>query len=267
MSDRVTGSFTGETDAALRGHRTLLLTLLISFATVGAQWSSTLLLPVTAGAITAPGGVTSGLSLWIDASEPSTLDGTPQIRFWVDKAGHGHHLSAVTPSSAPYATVVSGKSQAIFEDSVLALSSSIPLEPMTAFFVIRNGLDLGYLPLLGRIDRGSGFIIDARRARMMNNGASTLSGIFGSVLSSGIVMLRTNSGSSDAISLNGGTELTFSWSSTDSATYVGAIWSATGTRYLRASLSEVAIWDRALTSAERTAVLRALGSKWGITVP
>jgi len=267
MSERATATFTNEANATLRGRRALCLLLLIGFSTVGAQWSSALALPLAAGAITAPGGVTSGLSLWIDASEPATLDGTPRIRFWVDKAGRGHSLSAVTPSSAPYATVVSAKSQAVFEDSVLALSSSIPLEPMTAFFVIRNGLDLGYLPLLGRIDRGSGFIIDARRARMMNNGASTLSGIFGSVLSSGIVLLRTNVGTSDAISLNGGTELTFSWSSTDAATHVGAVWSATATRYLRASLSEVAIWDRALTAAERTAVLRALGSKWGITVP
>ena len=38
-------------------------------------------------------------------------------------------------------------------------------------------------------------------------------------------------------------------------------------RYLRASLSEVAIWDRALTATERTSVIRALGTKWGITVP
>ena len=267
MSERFTPRFMKEANAALRGRCALLLLLLISLSTIGAQWSSTLALPISAGTIAAPGGVTSGLSFWIDAAETATLDGTPRVRFWVDKAGRGHALSAVTPSSAPYATVVSAKSQAIFEDSVLALNSPISLEPITAFFVIRNGLDTGYLPLLGRIDRGSGFIVDARRARMMNNGASTLSGIFGSVLSSGIVLLRTNVGASDAISLNGGTELTFSWTSTEAATHVGAVWSATGTRYLRASLSEVAIWDRALTAAERTAVLRALGSKWGITVP
>jgi hypothetical protein len=33
------------------------------------------------------------------------------------------------------------------------------------------------------------------------------------------------------------------------------------------TFSEVLIWDLALTAAERTSVLRALGAKWGITVP
>jgi hypothetical protein len=80
-------------------------------------------------------------------------------------------------------------------------------------------------------------------------------------------MIRMNSVGTDFASINGGTEFSFSYSSSDSATHVGMIYSSTGLRYLRASLSEVAIWDRALTASERTSVIRALGTKWGITVP
>jgi hypothetical protein len=80
-------------------------------------------------------------------------------------------------------------------------------------------------------------------------------------------MIRMNSTGTDSASINGGTEFSFSYSSSDSATHVGVIYSSTGLRYLRASLSEVAIWDRALTASERTSVIRALATKWGITVP
>ena len=260
---------TGGAQRALerRSVQALLLSLLICYSSLAAQWSATLLLPISAADILAPGGISSGLALWIDASESTTVSSAPRIRFWVDKAGQGRSLLATSSGSAPYATMISFKRQAIFEDSVLALSAPIQLEPMTAFFVIRNGSDTGYLPLLGRTDRGSGVVIDAKRVRMMSGGASTLSGVFGSVLLSGILLVRTSAGAADYVSLNGGTELSLNWTSSELATHVGAVWSSTGTRYLRASLSEVVVWDRALTAAERTTVLRALGSKWGISVP
>jgi hypothetical protein len=89
----------------------------------------------------------------------------------------------------------------------------------------------------------------------------------GSINTNAILMVRMNSTGTDSASINGGTEYSFSYSSSDSTTHVGVIYSSTGLRYLRASLSEVAIWDRALTTAERTSVIRALGTKWGITVP
>jgi len=155
----------------------------------------------------------------------------------------------------------------VFEGGAMAIGKPIPLNEMTAFFVIRGGLDSGYHPLLGRIDRATGLIVDTRRLRAMNGGGSVISGIFGSINSVGIVMIRMKVGATDYVSLNGGTEYSFSYSSSESATHVGAVYSSTGTRLLRASISEVLIWDRALTSTERTSVLRALGAKWGVTVP
>jgi hypothetical protein len=245
----------------------LLLALLIVFSSLAAQWSGALLLPVVAGDLFAPGGVISGLALWIDAGESATQSWTPRIRFWVDKAGHGHHLTATPSVLAPYPTVVSLKKQAVFEDGALVLALPISLEPISAAIVLRNGSDTGYLPLLGRIDRETGIVVDAKKIRLVSSGVSATSGTIGSVLSSAIIFIRTNVGGADYVSLNGGTESALSWASSETATHVGAIWSPTGIRYLRASILEIAIWDRALTVAEKTSAIRALGGKWGISVP
>ena len=244
------------------------LALLILVTSVAAQWSAALSLSVGAGTIPTLGNVSSsGLRLWVDSSETATLGLAPRVRFWFDRSGEARHLTALASGVAPYATAVSGRAQLIFEDNGLALAQPIPLNSATAFFVLRGGSDTGYHPLLGRTDRASGLVVDAKRLRSLNGGASVLSGIMGSINTNAILMVRMNSTGTDSASINGGTEYSFSYSSSDSATHVGAIYSSTGLRYLRASLSEVAFWDRALTAAERTSVIRALGAKWGITVP
>ena len=244
------------------------LAVLVIVTSVAAQWSAALNLPVSAGAYTAPGGVSStGLRLWVDSAETAALRQRPRVQFWFDKSGESRHLTSVPFGVVPYATAVSSRSQVVFEDGAMAIGKSIPLNGMTAFFVIRGGLDTGYHPLLGRIDRATGLIVDAKRLRAMSGGGSILSAVFGSISSSGILMIRLNLAATDYVSLNGGTEYSFSYSSSESVTHVGAIYYSTGTRLLRASISEVLIWDRALTATERTSVLRALGAKWGVTVP
>lgn len=244
------------------------LALLILMTSVAAQWSAALSLSLSAGTISTLGNVSSsGLRLWADSSETATLGLAPRVRFWFDKSGEARHLTALASGVAPHATAVSGRTQLIFEDTGLALAQPIPLNQMTAFFVVRGGSDTGYHPLLGRTDRASGLVVDAKRIRSLNGGASILSGIIGSINTNAILMIRMNSAGTDYASINGGTEYSFSYSSSDSATHVGVIYSSAAARYLRASLSEVAIWDRALTAAERTSVIRALGTKWGITVP
>ncbi len=248
--------------------RHVVLSLLILVTSVAAQWSSSLILSVNAGLIPTLGNVSSsGLRLWTDSSETATLGLTPRVRIWFDKSGEARHLGAIASGVAPYATTVSSRAQLIFEDNGLALAQPLPLNSMTAFFVLRGGSDAGYHPLLGRTDRATGLIIDAKRLRAINGGASVLSGIIGSINTNAIVMIRMNSAGTDYASINGGTESTFSFSSSESATHLGVVYSSAAMRYLRASVSEVAIWDRALGTAERTSVIRALGTKWGITVP
>jgi len=248
--------------------RHIALSLLVLVTSVAAQWSAVLSLSVSAGTIQTLGNVSSsGLRLWVDSSETATLGLTPRVRFWFDKSGEARSLAALASGVAPYATVVSGRAQLIFEDNGLALTQPIALNAMTAYFVIRGASDTGYHPLLGKIDRATGLVIDSKRVRAVSNGGSALSGVIGSIASDSILMLRMISGGADYASINGGTEYSFNFSSSESATHVGVIFSSTSMRYLRASISEVVLWDRAMTVAERTSVLRALGTKWGITVP
>ena len=248
--------------------RHIVLALLILMTNVAAQWSAALSLSVSAGTAPTLGSVSSsGLRLWVDSSETATLSLTPRVRLWFDKSGEARHLMALASGVAPYATVVSGRAQLIFEDNGLALAQPIPLNSMTAFFVMRGGSDTGYHPLLGKTDRASGLVVDLKRLRAINGGVSVFTGIIGSINTNSILMIRMNSAGTDYVSINGGTEYSFSYSSSDSATHLGVIYSSTAMRYLRASLSEVAIWDRPLTTTERTSIIRALGTKWGITVP
>ena len=248
--------------------RHIALSLLISMTSVAAQWSAALSLSVSAGTIPTLGSVSSsGLRLWADSSETATLGLTPRVRFWFDKSGGARHLTALASGVAPYQTAVSGRAQLIFEDSGLALAQPIVLNAMTAFFVIRGASDTGYHPLLGKTDLATGLVFDAKRVRAVSNGGSALTGVIGSINSDAILMLRMNSGGADYASLNGGIESSFNFSSSESATHVGVLYSSTAMRYLRASISEVVLWDRAMTVAERTSILRALGTKWGITVP
>lgn len=142
---------------------------LVIVTSVAAQWSAALNLPISAGAYTAPGGVSSsGLRFWVDSAETAALRQNPRVQFWFDKSGEARHLSSVPFGVVPYATAVSSRSQVVFEDGAMAIGKSISLNGMTAFFVIRGGLDTGYHPLLGRIDRATGLIVDAKRLRSMN---------------------------------------------------------------------------------------------------
>ena len=253
--------------AGVKRSRTLLV-LAVLLSSVAAQWSSALSLPVSAGSFTAPGAVSSsGLRLWVDSSESASLGLNPRVRFWFDKSGESRHLASVPFGVVPYATAVSLRKQVIFEDGALAIGQPIALNSLTAFYVIRGGSDTGYHPLLGKLDRATGLVVDAKRLRAINGGGSVISAVFGSISGSALLMIRINSSATDYVSVNGGTEYSFSYSSSESATHIGAIYASTGTRLLRASISEVLLWDRALTAAERTSVLRALGAKWGITVP
>lgn len=244
------------------------LALFVVVTSVAAQWSADMNLSIGAGVFAPPGAVSSvGLRLWVDSAESATVRSSPRVQLWFDKSGDARHLTAVPFGVAPYATAVATRPQVVFEDGALAIGKPLPLNGITGFFVIRGGLDTGFHPLLGRIDRVSGLVVDTKRLRSLSSGASVLSGIFGSIYSTAIVMIRMNVSATDYVSVNGGTEYGFSYNTTESATHVGAISTSTGTRLLRASISEALVWDRALTSAERTSVLRALGSKWGVSVP
>jgi hypothetical protein len=55
--------------------------------------------------------------------------------------------------------------------------------------------------------------------------------------------------------------------SSDLLDTIGGVLLAGTLRTFTGGISELAVWNRTLSATERTAVTRALGAKWGITVP
>lgn len=129
-----------------RLNRARVLLLLGALLTgVAGQWSSAVALSVGAGSFTTPGAVSSsGLRLWVDSSEQGSLGLNPRVRFWFDKSGESRHLSNVPFGVVPHATAVALRQQVVFEDGALAIGQPIPLNSLTAFYVIRGGSDTGY---------------------------------------------------------------------------------------------------------------------------
>jgi hypothetical protein len=82
-----------------------------------------------------------------------------------------------------------------------------------------------------------------------------------------IVLVRTTAGGTDYASINGGTDLSVSVTSSDLLDTIGGVLLAGTLRTFTGGISELAVWNRTLSATERTAVTRALGTKWGITVP
>ena len=82
-----------------------------------------------------------------------------------------------------------------------------------------------------------------------------------------IVLVRTTAGGTDYASINGGPDLNLSVTSSDLLDTIGGVLIGETLRTLTGGISELAVWTRTLSAVERTAVVRALGAKWGITVP
>ena len=242
----------------------LLLTLPIIS---GAGWSSSASVAVSAGSWQAPGGVASGLQLWIDASESSTLYTAARTRWWFDKSPVGRDGREEAVFNAPLLGSSAGFAEATFSAGGLSISPGIPFEPLTLAIVFRVSSSLGTYPILGMRSRGTGILLSTSKVRFYVNDAYTATATVTPATGRLIVLVRTTAGGTDYASINGGTDLSVSVTSSDLLDTIGGVLLAGTLRTFTGGISELAVWNRTLSATERTAVTRALGAKWGITVP
>jgi len=247
--------------------RALVLILIIAVVTAGASWSTGLNLAIQSGSWSGPGGVSSNLLLWYDANEPATLSLVPHLRYWFDKSGTERDARASGPFPSAYATLVSAKPQVYFPNTPLHIPSPINYAPLTIIAVLRSPSASATLPLIGSSSSTNGIMIDASRVRIYGNNSSLLSTTFGSVVGDCLVTVRMATSGSNYVSLNGGTELAFTGLPTGTADLVGGILAFGVMRAMSGGILEFVVWGRALTTTERQAAQRALGTKWGISVP
>ena len=77
----------------------------------------------------------------------------------------------------------------------------------------------------------------------------------------------TAAGAADGFQYNGGAETSFNITTTESMNWIGGMFVAGTAKYFVGTIMEVVIWGRSLSPSELQAAHRALGAKWGISVP
>ena len=250
-----------------RWLRLALPLALIALATSGAAWSPRLDLPLTTGAWSAPGGVSSGLLLWYDTAETGTMSLAPKLRYWFDKSGQAQHAQVSSGQFQPYPTLASGVAGLQFSGAAVQLPTSIPLEPMTLMLVFRQANDGLSHPLVGSSTRFSGISMEFGRLRVYSSGQSVGASTARAATGLTITTVRTATGAADGFQYNGGAETPFSITTTESMNWIGGMFVAGTAKYFVGTIMEVAIWGRSLSASELQAAHRALGAKWGISVP
>jgi len=239
----------------------------IALATAGAAWSPRLDLPLASGAWSAPGGVSSGLLLWYDTAETGTMLLAPKLRYWFDKSGQAQHAQVSVGQYQPYPTLASGVAGLQFTGAAVQLPMSIPLEPMTLMLVFRQANDGLNHPLVGSSSRFSGVALEVGRLRIYSNGQSAGASTARTSTGLTITTVRTAAGATDGFQYNGGPETSFSITTSESMNWIGGMFVAGTPRYFVGTIMEVLIWGRSLSPSELQAAHRALGAKWGISVP
>lgn len=247
--------------------RSGILAALIALTTAGAAWSPRLDLPLTSGAWSGPGGVSSGLLLWYDSAESATMGLAPKLRYWFDKSGSSRHALVSPNAFQPYPTLASGAPGLQFSGAALHLPVRISLEPVTIMLVFRQASEALSHPLLGSSTRFSGISLEAGRLRVYSSGnfagattARTATGLT-------ITTVRMAAGAADSIQYNGGAEIPFTLTTSESIDWIGGMFTPGGPKFFVGTIMEVVIWGRSLSAGERVAAHRALGAKWGISVP
>lgn len=234
----------------------------------------------------------SGLQLWLDASDAGsvTLNGST-VSQWSDKSGGGKNASQGTANNQPtYASSSLNSRATLTLDGTsddISGSLSYTLTSQTVVVVARltaatgagssysrlytQGLsafttpgsqdyDLSghYIPLLRNIS-GSGF------------GSYADGGIRAAVAvtqNQWFVACSRHTGSEIQNSVNNGTAQTYTHTLNRALERyrIGNDLSQFQTAWWPGGVAEVVVYNRSITDTERTTLLRALGTKWGITV-
>jgi hypothetical protein len=191
----------------------------------------------------------------------------PKLRYWFDKSGQAQHAQVSSGQFQPYSTLSSGVAGLQFSGAAVQLPTSIPLEPMTLMLVSRQVNDGLSHPLVGSSTRFSGISMEFGRLRVYSNGQSAGASTARTATGLTITTVRTATGATDGFQYNGGAETPFSITTTESMNWIGGMFVAGTPKYFVGTIMEVVIWGRSLSASELQVAHRALGAKWGISVP
>jgi hypothetical protein len=228
----------------------------------------------------------SGLLMWLDASDASTLyDATSGgslvsanggIARWEDKSGNARHALQSSSSQRPLrkSGIIGGKDVVRFDGSndILNLNNAVRWWPTGTLIVVAgNGITgawwyaanatTDYNPEIRLYTRTGSGVIYWNNAYVFNNGTGPL---FGSGSVSTIVLSGTSYSSYANSALNITSTLSSAAPANNPNTYHN-LGGYTGTsEYTAIDIAEVIMYDSALSDATRVGVEGYLKAKWGI---
>jgi hypothetical protein len=217
--------------------------------------------------------VTSGLILFLDGSDPTTITQSgSKVSKWADKSGLANHALQATGGNQPAfgSATIGGKSTVTFDDSSSMMSLTTPVAPIgtTGFAVVSYPNLSGTGPILGQV-AGSNtlywgvyntipeyFLVDAGGLGVAVSGdtAATAYGYTSASSGSDPQTLYVN-GSALSSGVDANTSL--------GATTFDTIGHRLSTEWLNGSAALIAIYDRVLSGTEINSVSAAIRSYWG----
>lgn len=236
-------------------------------------------------------------ALWLDASDASTLfsdtAGTTlagadvAIARWNDKSGNARHASQSTSGNRPLrkTSIQNSKDIARFDGSNDSMLLASALDPLSIFAVVRNTSNNLYKTVYGGLSSSSGSIesvylqvgTPARTITFLHGTSAdnTTSGDF--LATAGVIGLnafgvisgvRTSTQITAYLNgVAGSTDTTANTLKNNTANTVGAGYYGNAiVDFWPGDIAEIIAFDTTLSTTNRQAVERYLGTKWGITV-
>jgi hypothetical protein len=224
---------------------------------------------IFAGATAAPGGVSSGLSVWLKPETGIIRDSAGVVSSWQDSSGNGNHCSQATATAKPsYAPGSFGTMPGVFFDGADNLSAtagmstgsytkivrvSMPDFPATSGNILSSSGTMGTRHALymsssafPRLWHNSQFVVSA--TAMGVGQGHLLVGTYDSTTKTGTLYLDgTQVGTGTATANN-----------TDPTYQLGGL---AGGNFMRGTIGEVMIYNRVLSNTERANVLAYLNAK------
>ena len=224
----------------------------------------------------------SGLALWLDASDSTTLfqdsakttlataDGDP-VGCWADKSGNGRDVTQATTANKPARSSASGVQSVLFDGGdVLAASAALTLTQCTVVAVKKASTLTGGLRFAAAVPSGSADWYGAFCSNGSFAAGRDVNLVF-STTTDKVLQIATVAASradfwQNNLLLASDTALS-SDTITTNTVYVGAgYYSGSVQQYYVGHLAEVAIFPRALDATERGLLAAYLATKWGITL-
>jgi hypothetical protein len=224
-------------------------------------------------AYTTPGGVTSGLNVWLKPESGITRDGAGAVSYWQDSSGNNNHCAQATASAKPtyqpnqfgtmpgvvfdggdWLTGTAGMSTGSYTKIVRVrmpdfTSPSGNIVSSSATSGTRHALFMNATakPRMWH-NAGSGFVVSTNN--MVADTDYIISATYDSTNKSGILYLNGTQAGTGTATAN----------TTDATYQLGSLASLTTTT-MRGSIGEVLIYNRVLTPAEQLSVVTYLQEK------